>query len=116
MYGEDKIWVGAKKLAKLEGRQNDWTTVITIYNESKGKHVRLYVLDAHDNYYRVLANTDKGNTLVMTASGHVPSLIPTEDVISFKKFFDFVDSDKVVEKTISSFEPIHGKNSIMYSE
>ena len=116
MYSEDKVWVGAKKLAKLKGHQNDWTVVITIYNESKGKHVRLYVLDAHDNYYRVLANTDKGNTLVMTANSHIPSFIPTDDVRSFKKFFDFVDNDKVTEKTLSSYEPIHGKNSIMYYE
>lgn len=116
MYSDDKLWVGSKRLAKLTGHQNDWTAVITIYNVSHGKRVKLYVLDSSGNYFRVIGNTDKGNTVLLNESG-TPFMIDTETVVSFKKFFDYSrDINNVVLKKIKVSEPVQGKNEVEYYE
>lgn len=106
MYGDDKLWLGAKRLAKLSGHKNDWTYTITYYNLSGGSKVRLYALDDNDNYYRVIANTDQGSTLLLSKT-NLPIYLPTDDVVNYRKFFDFVE-DAGEERELTTAEPIEG--------
>ena len=112
-YQDDKVWVASKQLAKLSGNKNDWTVVITYYNLSKGKRVKMFLLDKEGNYFRVIANTDEDNT-VLLRDGKV-KLIPHSEAKSYRKFFEMSEVDTPLVK-LPLAESIKGDNYIYYNE
>ena len=113
-YQDDKTWVASKQLAKLSGYKNDWTVVITYYNLSKGRHVKMFVLDKEGNYFRVITNTDAGNTILLR-DGAV-TLVPHEEASSYRKFFEYVKEESALLRKLVLPEPIKGDNYIYYND
>lgn len=98
-------------MAKLSGNKDDWTIVITYYTLSRGRHVMMYVLDKNDNYYRVVSNTDAGNTLLVK-DGKI-KLVDHEEAKTYRKFFEYVKEPQPLVK-LPLPESIKGDNYIYY--
>ena len=113
-YQDDKTWVASKQLAKLSGYKNDWTVVITYYNLSKGRHVKMFVLDKEGNYFRVITNTDAGNTILLR--DEEVTLVTHEEASSYRKFFEYVKEESTPLRKIVLPEPIKGDNYIYYND
>ena len=113
-YQDDKTWVASKQLAKLSGYKNDWTVVITYYNLSKGRHVKMFVLDKEGNYFRVIVNTDSGNT-VLLRDGEI-TVASHDDVLTYRKFFEYNKEENTPLHKLELPEPIKGDNYIYYND